>query len=74
MALKRQLPTFAELPLREGDPPNSAWGLWGPSDKLGALNYLTDELVLRAAKDEVQTGERVGLECATSACGHVHTG
>ncbi|QKX59316.1 uncharacterized protein TRUGW13939_06448 [Talaromyces rugulosus] len=57
------LPRFDELPLHDGDPPNSAWGLWGdgPESSLGSLNYLTDELVQRAIKEEVKTGERVGL-------------
>lgn len=62
MAPPNPLPGLADLPLRPGDPPNSAWGLWGPEDKLGALNYLTDEVVLRTMKEEVKTGERVGLE------------
>ncbi|KAJ5772467.1 hypothetical protein N7520_002996 [Penicillium odoratum] len=57
------LPSFDELPLRERDPPNSAWGLWGdgPDSALGSLNYLTDDLVLKTIQDEVKTGERVGL-------------
>ncbi|KAK2806911.1 hypothetical protein FQN51_005711 [Onygenales sp. PD_10] len=58
------LPKFSDLPLREGDPPNSAWGLWssnGHRDQLGSLNYLTDELVLNATKKEIRTGKRVGL-------------
>lgn len=58
------LPRFDELPLRDGDPPNSAWGLWGdgPGSSLGSLNYLTDELVQRTIKEEVKTGERVCLK------------
>ena len=58
------LPDLDSLPLRAGDPPRSAWGLWGDSEdaSLGSLNYLTDELVLKTAKKEVRTGERVGLE------------
>jgi hypothetical protein len=31
-----QIP-FSELPLRPGDPPFSAWGLWGEEDNIGAL-------------------------------------
>jgi hypothetical protein len=60
----KALPRFDELPLHDGDPPNSAWGLWGdgPESSLGSLNYLTDELVQRAIKEEVKTGERVGLK------------
>ena len=58
---RKELPAFKELPLRKGDPPFSAWGLW-ENDQLGALNYLTDELVLKTAKDEIRTGLRVGLK------------
>lgn len=30
-------PSFSALPLRKGDPPYSAWGLWGKDDQLGTL-------------------------------------
>jgi len=53
-------PPFSALPLRKGDPPYSAWGLYGPDDELGTLNLLTPERVLSAVKD-VSTGESVGL-------------
>jgi len=58
------LPALEQLPLRKGDPPNSAWGLWGdgPDSALGSLNYLTDEVVSRAVREEIKTGERVGLK------------
>jgi hypothetical protein len=56
------LPALGDLPLNKGDPPNSAWGLWGKDDELGPLNYLTDELVLKTIKTEVKTGVRVGLK------------
>lgn len=62
---KKQIPPLSQLPLNAGDPPNSAWGLWGEGSEdpaLGSLNYLTNELVLQAAKSEIQTGERIGLE------------
>ncbi|PMD43102.1 hypothetical protein L207DRAFT_563864 [Hyaloscypha variabilis F] len=61
------LPSFADLPLRIGDPPNSAWGLWtehGFDDQLGALNYLTDDLAKKTIQEEVKTGKRVGLNLA----------
>lgn len=52
---------FDELPLRAGDPPHSAWGLW-EDNHLGSLNYLGDEKVLETAKKEIQTGERISLK------------
>jgi hypothetical protein len=61
MSTIKSIPAFEDLPLREGDPPYSAWGLW-EDPTLGALNHLTDELVLKAAKQEIQTGIRVGLK------------
>lgn len=36
----------------------SAWGLYGDKDELGALNRLTEERVVAAAKDEIKTGVR----------------
>ncbi|KIA75795.1 hypothetical protein HK57_00409 [Aspergillus ustus] len=63
MTPSSKLPSFDELPLHEGDPPYSAWGLWGdgPDSAIGSLNYLTEEVVLKAIKEEVKTGERVAL-------------
>jgi hypothetical protein len=52
------IPAYEDLPLRKGDPPYSAWGLYGPSDQLGMLNRLTDERVAAAAKNEIQSGTR----------------
>lgn len=59
-----RIPSLKELPLNKGDPPNSAWGLWGDGadSALGALNYLTDELVAKTIREEIKTGERVGLK------------
>lgn len=62
MASRPVLPAFEALPLNPGDPPYSAWGLWGPGDRLGSLNYLSNNVVLQTMKEEVKTGERVGLE------------
>lgn len=66
--LCNSLPPFTSLPLNKGDPPNSAWGLWEDSKdaSLGSLNYLTADLVLRTIKEEVETGERLGLEYVIS--------
>jgi hypothetical protein len=62
------LPEFQHLPLNRNDPPHSAWGLWNDSKdaSLGSLNYLTDEVVMKTTREEVRTGERVGLEYALS--------
>lgn len=66
MASQKAVPALSDLPLREGDPPNSAWGLWKDTPELGALNHLTDEVVLEAVKSEIKTGERVGLKYVIS--------
>ncbi|KAI5924727.1 hypothetical protein F4810DRAFT_663092 [Camillea tinctor] len=55
------VPDFDALPLREGDPPYSAWGLYGADDELGTLNRLTDERVAAAAQGEIRTGKRISL-------------
>ena len=52
------IPKFEDLPLREGDPRHSAWGLYGKEDELGTLNRLTNERVVDAAKTEIKSGER----------------
>jgi kynurenine formamidase len=43
-----ELPDYDELPRIGGVP--ASWGLWGPDDKLGALNLLTPERAAAAAK------------------------
>lgn len=60
-AVYKSRPLFDELPLRKGDPPFSAWGLYGLDDELGTLNLLTPEVVAEAAK-EVRMGVRIGLD------------
>ncbi|RSL63419.1 hypothetical protein CEP54_005257 [Fusarium duplospermum] len=52
---------FDSLPKVEGQPQGCAWGLWGPEDELGTLNYLTPEVVWDTAK-EIQTGARFQLD------------
>lgn len=44
------LPSYSELPAKEGAPEGSAWGLFGDDDQLGCLNLLTPERVVAAAK------------------------
>ena len=52
------IPAFENLPLRKGDPLYSAWGLYGGNDEIGALNRLTSERVVEAARGEVRSGVR----------------
>ncbi|KAK7731717.1 hypothetical protein SLS53_008661 [Cytospora paraplurivora] len=63
------IPSFDDLPLREGDPHHSAWGLYGPHDELGTLNRLTDERVATAAREEIRKGTRVSLNWPLDAQG-----
>lgn len=63
------IPSFDDLPLREGDPHHSAWGLYGDKDELGTLNRLTDERVAAAARAEIQKGVRVSLNWPLDAQG-----
>lgn len=65
MAGTMSRPRFHDLPLREGDPPFSAWGLYGLDDSLGTLNLLTPQVIVEAAK-EIQSGIRIGLDLPLS--------
>src|SRR5207237_122514 len=47
------LPSYDELPVKDGAPVGSSWGLWGDDDVFGCLNLLTQERVV------------AGLACAT---------
>jgi hypothetical protein len=44
-----RLPTYEELPVTPDAPAGASWGLWGQDDRLGCLNLLTPERVVRAA-------------------------
>ncbi|MEA3018726.1 MAG: hypothetical protein QOI47_250 [Actinomycetota bacterium] len=54
------LPAYDDLPVREGAPPHSSWGVWGDGDVLGCLNLLTPERVVRAAS-LIRTGRVFAL-------------
>jgi hypothetical protein len=58
--LAEQLPSYAELPVKEGAPPGSSWGVWGENDVLGCLNLLTQERT-RAAAGLVRRGQVFAL-------------
>ena len=55
-------PSFDSLPVDKSGPRGNAWGLWGPEDQLGTLNLLTDELVRRAAAENITIGKRLSLK------------
>jgi hypothetical protein len=54
------LPSYDDLPVREGAPPGSSWGVWGDHDVLGALNLLTPQRVVAAARS-IRTGRVFSL-------------
>ncbi len=54
------LPSYVDLPIREGCPKGSSWGVWGDDDRFGCLNTLTPERALRGAAC-VRTGSVFAL-------------
>ncbi|KDR82139.1 hypothetical protein GALMADRAFT_222020 [Galerina marginata CBS 339.88] len=54
------LPTFDELPPFKNFP-GCAWGVWGPDDQLGTVNLLTEDVIQRAATEEIKLGRTVSL-------------
>ena len=54
-------PPLSDLQLDKNGPPGNAWGLYGPNDESGALNLITPNTV-KAAAQEIKTGERVSLD------------
>lgn len=47
---QERLPSYDELPVGKDAPPGSSWGVWGEGDVFGALNLLTPERVVEAAR------------------------
>jgi hypothetical protein len=47
------LPKFDELPNYKNFA-GCAWGIWGSDDELGTVNLLTDEVVQKAAAEEIR--------------------
>lgn len=56
-----RLPTYDELPVKEGAPAGSSWGLWGDDDRFGCLNLLTPERAAKAAQTLVRKGVTFAL-------------
>lgn len=50
---KKSLPSFDELPPFKNFS-GCAWSVWGPEDQLGTVNLLTEEVVQRAASEEIK--------------------
>ncbi|KAG6816731.1 hypothetical protein H0H87_003428 [Tephrocybe sp. NHM501043] len=55
-----KLPAYKDLPAFH-NLPGCAWGIWGAEDQLGTINLLTEEVVQRAAKEEITTGVAISL-------------
>lgn len=49
----RVLPSFDELP-RFHEFNGCAWEVWGKDDELGTINLLTEDVVQRAAREEIR--------------------
>ena len=47
---RENLLRYDQLPVREGAPPGSAWGVFGDQDEVGTINLLTPARVLAAAQ------------------------
>jgi len=45
-----KLPRYDELPAKPGNPPKTAWGLFGENDNVGMLNLQTPERLVAAAR------------------------
>jgi hypothetical protein len=60
LSAAKPLPSFDELPSFRNFP-GCAWSVWGPEDQLGTVNLLTEEVVQRAASEEVKLGKTVSL-------------
>jgi kynurenine formamidase len=56
-----KIPSFDQLPVKQGAPPESSWGVFGNDDQFGCLNFLTPQGVVDAAR-LVQTGKVFRLD------------
>ena len=65
--------SYEELRNRTDAPADSAWGLFGPDDNLGTINFITPECITRAAR-LVKKGAVFNLDCAINAFNPTWTG
>ena len=56
-----KIPSFEQLPVQKGAPPESSWGVFGDDDQFGCLNFLTPQGVIDAAR-LVQNGKVFRLD------------
>jgi hypothetical protein len=59
-APRENLPSYDQLPVREGAPAGSAWGVFGDLDEVGTINLLTPARVL-ASKASIKSGKVFSL-------------
>lgn len=59
---REQYPDLKSLPVDRNGPHGNAWGVWGPDDQLGTLNFLTPQTIADAAQENIKTGDRVSLK------------
>ncbi|PMD39643.1 hypothetical protein L207DRAFT_566574 [Hyaloscypha variabilis F] len=59
-------PSYDQLPLDPSYPTKAAWGVWGADDVQGALNHITNAMIL-AAGDEIKLGRAINLNMDLNA-------
>lgn len=64
--IPERIPSYAELLARTDAPRGSSWGVFGPDDQLGMLNFLTPERSAAAAA-LVRTGRTFNLDYPINA-------
>ena len=50
MSVPNNLPRYRDLPFKPGNPPKTAWGLFGDDDNVGMFNLQTPAVIIAAAK------------------------
>ena len=65
----KALPSFDELP-KFHELTGCAWKVWGTDDELGTVNMLTEDVVQRAAREEIRcvAGDDVCVNCLFAQC------
>jgi kynurenine formamidase len=58
--LPERIPSYEDLPIDPSLPPHSAWRLFGDDDRIGTLNFITDDEV-RYASSRVRKGRVFSL-------------